>query len=256
MEPTRKSTAGDFFLHLGAIILLYVSFGSLITLLFNYINYLFPDALTDQSYYYDPYSSAIRFSLAVLIILFPFFWAASWKINSNLRAYPEKRELAVRKWLLYLNLFLALALVIGDLVVLVNTFLNGEITNRFVLKIVTVLVLAGLALLYYWLDLKGRYIDRPMIGHWFGIGAGVIVLASVVGGFFIIGSPTSQRLVRFDQEKTNDLQNIQWQVVSYWQTKQKLPGSLDALKDPISGQIIPVDKQTGAAYEYAAKTPP
>ncbi len=256
MEPTQKpkTTAKDFFFYLGTVLLLYVSFGSLLALLFNYIDYFFPDALSGGNYY-DPYSAAIRFSLAVLIILFPVFWVATWYLNKDLRANPEKEALGIRKWLLYLTLFAALGIIIGDLVVLVNTFLNGEITTRFVLKVLSVLILAGFALFYYWMDIKGKFIEKPALGRWLGIIAAIIVLASVVGGFFIIGSPASQRLARFDQQKVGDLQNIQWQVVNFWQAKRKLPQNLAELKDPISGQIIPVDGETGQAYEYSITGP-
>src|SRR3989344_1619757 len=247
-----KTTAKDFFVYLGTMVLLYVSFGSLLTLLFNYINYLFPDPLVER-YVFDPYSSAIRFSLAILIILFPVFWLANWYVNRDIRTNPEKQEIGIRKWLLYLTLFAAVAIIIGDLVVLVNTFLNGEITTRFILKVLSVLILSGLALSYYWLDLRGAYIERPILGRSFGIAAAVIVLGSVVGGFFIIGSPASQRLIRFDQQKVNDLANIQSQVVNFWQAKERLPQSLDELRDPVSGIIIPADPQLNQPYEYAVR---
>ncbi len=247
---TPKTTAKDFFVYLGTVILLYVSFGSLLNLLFNYINYFFPDLLTDSVYYYDPYTAAVRFSLAVLIILFPVFWFATYYTNKDLRAHPEKQELGIRKWLLYLTIFVASIIVIGDLVTLVNVFLNGEITTRFILKVGTVLILTGLTLLYYTWDLKGKYIEKPMVGRSLGVLMAVIVAASIIGGFFVIGSPASQRQIRFDQQKLSDLQNIQWQIVNYWQQKSKMPKTLSDLADPISGAVIPKDKETGKDYEY------
>ncbi|MDO8492603.1 MAG: DUF5671 domain-containing protein [bacterium] len=253
MEPTTKSktTARDFFLYLFAVIILYVSFGSLLSLLFDYINHLFPDALS----YTDPYSGSMRFSIAILIILFPIFLVTTWFLNKDLRGNPEKQDMGIRKWLLYLTLFVASGIVIGDLVTLVNTFLNGEITPRFILKVLAVLVLSGLALWYYLLDLRGKYLENPKLGHTFGIVAGLLVLVSIVGGFFITGSPQSQRLVRFDQQKVTDLSTIQWQVINYWQAKQKLPVTLLDLKDPLSGQIIPIDPQSKIAYEYKVMGP-
>lgn len=247
---TPKTTAKDFFVYLGTVVLLYVSFGSLVNLIFNYINYFFPDVLTDNYYYYDPYTAAVRFSLAVLIILFPVFWAATYYINKDLKEHPEKQEMAIRKWLLYLTLFIASVIVIGDLVTLVNTFLNGEITSRFILKVLAMLILAGFVLLYYGWDLKGKYIERPLLGRSLGVIAGIIVLVSVVGGFFVIGSPQSQRMIRFDQQKISDLQNIQWQIVSFWQQKEKMPKTLLELQDPLSGFTIPKDRESGKDYEY------
>lgn len=253
MESTTKvkTTAKDFFLHLFTMVLLYVSFGSLLSLLFDYINYAFPDALS----YADPYSGSMRFSIAILIILFPVFLFATWYLNKDLRSNPEKQDMGIRKWLLYLTLFAATGIVIGDLVTLVNTFLNGEITTRFTLKVLTILMMSGLVLWYYILDIKGSFMEKPMIGHSIGIIAGVVVVVSVVGGFFVIGSPSTQRLVRFDQQKIYDLQNIQYQVVNYWQQKQNLPQTLDDLKDSISEQVVPVDTQSGKPYEYSVIGP-
>ena len=48
----------------------------------------------------------------------------------------------------------------------------------------------------------------------------------------------------------SDLTNIQYQVVNYWQTKQKLPTALSDLNDPISGFTVPVDPQPEDSYSY------
>ena len=47
-----------------------------------------------------------------------------------------------------------------------------------------------------------------------------------------------------------DLQTVQWQIVNYWQSKEKLPPTLAELEDSISGFVVPTDKETGAVYEY------
>ena len=48
----------------------------------------------------------------------------------------------------------------------------------------------------------------------------------------------------------NDLQNIQRNLVGYYQKKGTLPATINELLDPISGVIIPEDPQTGLPYEY------
>mgnify|MGYP001589652765 FL=1 len=83
-----------------------------------------------------------------------------------------------------------------------------------------------------------------------GYAAGVLVLLSIIAGFFIMGSPSQVRLYRFDDQKVSDLQNIQWQIVNFWQQKERLPKSLDELEDPISGFIVPKDQQTGSSYVF------
>lgn len=68
----------------------------------------------------------------------------------------------------------------------------------------------------------------------------------------VIGSPADQRAYRFDEQRINDLQNIQSQVINYWQQKEVLPENLDTLKNPISNYMIPLDPEfnKGNVYEY------
>ncbi len=246
MQKTTFSPK-DFFLWLGTMVALYVSVGSFITLLFQYINVLFPDALTRG---YDPYSGSIRFAIASLIIIFPVYLLITRMINQDLRRHPQKREYGFRKWLIYITLFVAGVSIVGDLVTLVNYFLGGDVTARFGLKVLTVLVVAGSVFAYYLADLRGRWEKKEGTAKSIGIGTGLIVLVSVIAGFFIIGSPMAARDARFDTERVSDLQSIQWQLVSYWQSKTALPDDIAQLNDSIQGFVVPVDPETSTAYEY------
>ena len=78
----------------------------------------------------------------------------------------------------------------------------------------------------------------------------VIVAAAIITGFFIVGSPTTERLFRFDEQRIQDLQSIQWQITDYWQNKQKLPAELADLNDDLRGIKVPTDPESGANYEY------
>jgi hypothetical protein len=241
------TTPKDFFLYVGVMVALYVSAFSLLALLFNYINILFPDQL---DFYRGNFSSAVRFSIASLIIIFPTYLVLTNVLNKDLRRNPEKKSIWIRKWLIYLTLFIAGVTIIVDLIILVNTFLGGEITVRFGLKILSVLIVTGAVFGYYIQDLKGKWEREEKKAKMIGRVAALVVLIAIVSGFFIIGTPGTQRLVRFDEEKVNDLQNIQWQVVNFWQNKERLPKSLSEIEDPISSFVIPIDRQTGEEYGY------
>lgn len=245
---TSTFSPKDFFLWLGAMVALYVSVGSLATLLFNYINILFPDKL--QPTYYDPYSGAIRFSIAALVIVFPLFVSLMRLVHQEVRKNKEKSELGVRKWLVYLTVFVAGAFLAGDLIALVNTFLNGEITTRFVLKVAVVLVLAGSILWYYLEELRGMWQKNEALSKMLGGGAALVVLAAIVASFFVIGTPGDARAVRFDQQRVQDLQTLQWHVVEYWQAKDALPSELSDLVDSVRFADVPVDPDSGAQYGY------
>ena len=236
----------DFFLQLGIVVSLYASVIALINLLFQTIEYGFPDRL---AYYGDPYSSGIRTAIATLIIIFPLYLVLSAYMERLFAAAPEKRELAVRRWLLYFTLFVAGIAVIVDLVALVNAFLGGELTMRFFLKTLAVLVVAGGVFGFYLSDLR-RAAGAASKNKLWSIGAITLVILSMVSGFFIMGSPFAARERRFDDERVSSLQGIQWQIVNYYQTKAALPQTLTALEDSISGYRAPTDPESGEGYEY------
>lgn len=250
MEHNDKPavTPKDFFLWAGAMAALYVSVVSFLILLFEYIDRSFPDPVTNM--YVDPYSGAIRFAMASIIVLVPLTVVLLRLIRKDIEANPEKKQLWVRRWALVLTLFIAGATIAIDLITLINTFLGGEISIRFGLKVAVVLLVSAAGFMHFYADLKGYWQRHP--GRAQTVGGAFIALAflAIASGFFIIGSPTDIRLMRLDAQKEGDLNNIQWQVVNFYQTKETLPADLSELNDPLSGQVVPKDPQTGEAYEY------
>lgn len=249
MPPAKRNLPRDVFLHLFAMVTLYWSAISFITLCWQYINHFFPDALVDY-YSRASFSGSIRFAIASLIIVFPLFLLTAWVLNRIYAKESVVRESKIRKWLIYLTLFITSLVIIGDLIFVINTFLGGEITIRFILKALSVLVVAG-AIFAYYLDDVRRNVSSDLSKYIAGACA-IIVLVAVVGAFFIVGSPMKARAEQFDQQRVMDLQNIQWQVVNYWQRKGQLPNNLTDLNDSISGYTVPVDPETSIAYEYTA----
>jgi hypothetical protein len=250
MEETiiKRNIPRDLFLHLLAVVTLYWSAISFVTLVWQFINKVFPDTLKDM--YAGEYRlGLVRFSVSALIIVFPVFILVSRYLNTIYRREAVVRESKIRKWLIYLTLFIASLVIIGDLIGTINTLLGGEITVRFILKALSIIVVAGIVFGYYLDDVRRE--TPTKLAKPFAWVSGVLVLAVIIGAFFMVGSPNSARLVQFDQQKVNDLQNIQYQIVNYWQRKQVLPATLQDLEDPISGFKVPVDPQgVPARYEY------
>lgn len=250
MEDTQKNLPRDTFLYLLSIATLIASAVSLGVLLFQYVNIYYPDVL--QNYYIsaDSYKEPIRFALAGLVVLFPVFFWASRAIRKDIINFPEKRDLRLRKWLLYLTVFIAALVIIGDLVALINNYLQGDLTIRFLLKVASILFIAGSIFYYYYTQLREASSEGSYRMSLFPKLVSVIVAAAVIFGFYVAGSPQSQRSVRFDERRVSDLQSIQGQLVSYWQSKRALPPVLSALEDSISGYRAPQDPKTGKDYEY------
>ena len=243
----KKNTPRDLFLHLLAMVTLYWSAITFTTLLWQCINSFFPDALnafSSSSYY----SSLIRFSVSTLIIVFPVFILVSWYLNKIYRRETAVRDSKLRKWLIYITLFVASLVIIGDLITIINTFLGGEVQARFILKALSILLTAGMVFGYYLDDVRREAPAKS--AKYFAWISGTLVLIAIILAFFVIGSPNTARLLQFDQQKVSDLQNIQSQVVNYYQRKGAMPNSLADLNDTISGYVAPTDPQTKASYDY------
>lgn len=245
----KRNTPRDLFLHFFVIITLYWSTVSFITLIWQYINYFFPDVLEYNTYY--TFSGPVRFALSSLIVIFPLFLFLSFYLNKIYIKEPDVRDSKIRKWLIYFTLFVAGIVMTGDLVVVVNNFLSGEITTRFILKALTLFLISGIIFWYYLNDIKNKISEK--FNKYFSIIISLIILVSVIFGFIVFGSPSLARKIQFDERKISDLQNIQYQILNYWQTKKELPLSLEALKDPFLGYEPPKDPQTQNNYEYNIK---
>ncbi|HZZ99154.1 MAG TPA: DUF5671 domain-containing protein [Candidatus Paceibacterota bacterium] len=241
-----KNTPRDVFLYLLAIITLVASAISFGSLAYKLIDIRWPDVLHNFVNY-----AGMRMSLATLVIVFPVFVWVSWYLRKDVVHNPEKKDLRIRRWLMYLTVFIASLVIIGDLVALIYNFLQGELTVTFIWKVVTILLIAGASLFYYLAELRDLHYRRKMFS-WIV----VVVVAVIIGlGFYKAGSPQNQRLLNFDQQKTSDLQMIQDRLVYYWQQKAALPTALGQLNDPISGFNVPNDPQSGQAYQYQATGP-
>lgn len=246
-----KTTPKDFFLNLGAIIALYSSMIAVLNLIFSIINHLIPDNVNGIYAYFA--ANGIAWPISVLIIFVPLLYILGWFIHKDVSENPEKKQIWVRRWRIHLTLFLTGAAIATDLVVLVNVYLNGEVTARFIWKVLAVLVVCGAAFKYYFFTINDSFKISRLARQANAAAGIIIVLAAIIGGFLIVGSPSHQRALRFDAQRVNDLQNIQYQVLNYWQNKGKLPASLADMKNSFSG-YIPMDPDTKAQYEYSIKS--
>jgi hypothetical protein len=242
-----KTTPKDFFLWAGAMIALYGGVVAFISLIFDYINYVFPDPL---QYYSDPYSS-VSYEMAALIVLSPLFLILMRVIRRDIARDPSRGEIWVRRWALYLTVFAAGVVVVVDLITLLTTFLSGEdLTVRFLLKVLVVLLVAGAGFMHFYADIRGYWAKFPERARSVNWAVAALIVLSIVAGFFIIGTPQEARKYRFDEQKIVDLQSIQSQVVYYYQQKETLPQNLSELNDPLSYFSTPLDPQTGESYQY------
>jgi hypothetical protein len=244
-----QSTPKDFFLWLGAIVALYFSVGSLVTLLFTVID----QSMSMNVIGYDPYSGGMSFAIATLIIVFPLYIYLTRLNNKRMRTSSQETDSWARRWGIFLTLFLSGVGMIIDLVTLVYVFLQGEeITSAFLLKVIAILLIFGAVFYYYLKDIQGHWKVNEKLSKRIGVGVVAFVVVSIIGGFFIMGSPETQRTLRYDRDRINGLQSIQYEIINYYQNKQVLPESLEDMRDPLEGMgYFQRDPKTGEAYEYS-----
>jgi len=151
--PKRKPyvSAREAFMYLVMFTTLYVSAFNFGALLFSFINRAFPDTLNS---YESADLTGIRFSVAAIIIAFPLFLWLSTLLMKAIAKDPAKRGSKIRKWLSYVTLFIAAGVLIGDMIALIYNLLGGELTARFFLKVLTILLIAGMIFGYYLWDLR------------------------------------------------------------------------------------------------------
>ena len=148
-RPRPYLSAREAFLYLVLFSTLYLSAYNFGSLLFDFINRAFPDPAVREFG-----EDRMRWSVASLIIAFPVFLLVSRHIGRELIRNPVKRLSTIRRWLTYLTLFIAAGFLIGDLITLVYNLLGGELTARFVLKVIAVAVIAGTVFGCYLWDLR------------------------------------------------------------------------------------------------------
>lgn len=248
-QPSTKSSARDVFSHLLLIAMFVTGVVSFLTLLFQYINLQFPDIL-DSYWIRNAALDTLRGAISALLISWPVVIFMSWFIGKDLRSDTQKKHIWIRKWLLHLMLFVSSITIIIDLITLINTYLNGELTTRFALKVLSVLIVAVAVFWYYLWELKRDPIKQTRVTVFSAIGSVVVIVIAMVASFFVIGSPAEQRNIRLDQQRISDLQSIQSSLVGYWQDKELLPETLTELEDDLIGYYNPVDPESGDSYGY------
>src|ERR1017187_10363319 len=136
---------------------------------------------------------------------------------------------------MYLTLFLAGLVALGDSACLFYYLMSGDLTSRLLLKVAAVLVVAGGVLVFYVNALRRAPGPLPVAMRVFAYTTAAFAGALVIAGLVTAGSPSRAHLARLDQQRLRDLVSVQQKIVNYWEAKGELPASLDQLRDDVEG---------------------
>ena len=243
----ENQTPKHFVLQLGSLISLYISLGFLLSLLFGIINLKFPDA-TEGYWAIESASSAVRLGIAMVIVFFPTYLVLTRLVNKLRRKEQNSSYINLTKWLVYLSLLVGGGVLLGDLVAVIMTFLEGEVTARFVFKALAVLFVVGLAFHYYILDARGFWLKHESKSVMFGYGALLVAFVAVAFGLSYIETPTQVREMKLDETQVQDLQAIQWKIEEILTLSNTTPATLEEAYGVFEAPRAP---ETRPAYIYA-----
>jgi len=229
-------------------------------LAFSLIDHWLVDPLFSTPYYRgdDMYSAAA--SMASIFVAFPIYLLVSRAVLRDEGVHPEKLNSPVRKWLTYMALVIAACVFIGDLIAALTYLLRGEMTSRFLAKAFVVLVISGGVFFYYFGGLRRSEAEaqsKKGRDTWMAGLSALVVTGMVILGFVYIGAPRTQRTLRADGKRVQDLFQLTMKINGRWNKDHKLPEHLDefadaALADPVTREAYEYHVKEGSRYELCA----
>ncbi len=254
-----KSSTVDVVINLFSFVLLGIVASALGTLYFGIIEEMWPDTLLALGA--QNTTSSIHYAIAALLISFPLYVAVMRVWFRHFREDEGRRESRLSQWLTYVVLLIAAVTLVGDLIVTVFTFLQGEVTMRFFLKALTLFGIAGGVFGFYVLERKyiqyRQAIKRTAFQYFGAVVAGIILIGIGIG-FVVGGSPETARQRSFDAERVQNLASLSTCIEDFSRNLGALPLSLDQLVTSNATAYCSNfvnDPETGQAYAYRVVTP-
>jgi len=238
-----------YMLSLVALVFTGLSVGMIV---FQLINKYIPDI---ANIYQGSFSAdLLRFGISALIIAAPLYFIVSRLIYKNLYTGVLDKDAAVRKWLTYFILLASSVLMLGWLIAIINNFLNGELTLKFILKAVSSIIIALIAFSFYLYDIKREQVAnvKSNIIRLYFWGSLIIIVAVFTSALFIIETPKQARDRKIDTATINSFSQIDIAINDFYKKTDKMPESLAQLMadtNYLNDRDIK-DVETNEIYQY------
>lgn len=215
---------------------------------------------------YSSVDGQLKFAISALFISGPIFYLMSFLINKGLQNGELDKESGVRRWLTYFIILVSSLIILGVFIGIMTSFLSGELTTSFILKSLTMIVIAAAVFSFYFYDIKRAEVKGTnTIIRIFFISSASLVLIAFVAAWFFVESPRVARAKRLDQVLINNISSLESAVNSYYEKTKVLPDNLDQIKnspelyidmksfnDPETGAPIVYNKTSTSTFEFCA----
>lgn len=200
---------------------------------------------------------AVKFAISSIFAAAPVFYVVNVMIQKGLYKGELESGSGIRRWLTYLILFISSVFIIGWMIGIMNSFLNGEITLKFIFKALASLILASAIFGFYFYDIRrtetvGKK-DKTIKIFFYASMAAVVIL--FFAAFFIIESPASVNKRRIDEEIIRSFQGIDQCIHKYYKDNGELPPDLPTVREGCPFIVIHElkDPETGDMFGYNIK---
>lgn len=241
--------------NLFSFVLLGIVAGALIVLCFALINRSFPEP-NELFGEYAQIATAreIHRSIASLAIAFPLYaFAMRWWIMRFANG-GERSESRLTKWLTYIVLLITSLVIVCDLIAVVYSLLQGEMTMRFLLKVVVILGIAGIVFGFYLFERRSVQFAKAVprgVFKGFGWAATTLVLLAALVGYLSAGSPRVARSLAADSARAHDMDLLSGCLERHARDMGHLPGRLEQLERANAYANCPTyDRETRQRYGY------
>lgn len=252
MEQTQSQNAKFAFYYMLSLVSLIIMAVSVVAIGFQLINKHVPDLLNQFSGVYN--DDALKIAISALIIAAPIFYIMIWLIQKSLFVGVLDKEAGVRRWLTYFIMLVAAVVMIVWLIMTINSFLDGELTTKFILKALTAIFISAIIFTFYFYEIRrGQVVgqtSRLILTYFYGSLA--IILIAFIAALFNVESPTEARNRKLDNTIVMEFDTIDSAINQYYNDKKKMPESLDQLKEDynyITDETLS-DAATAKNYDY------
>ncbi|MFH1662045.1 MAG: DUF5671 domain-containing protein [Candidatus Falkowbacteria bacterium] len=227
MNTQNNAAKFAFFYMLSLVALIFMALSSGM-IIFQIINKNILDVI--DSYRSNFSSEQLKFAISALIISAPIYYFTMRQIFKNLVSGALEKDSEIRKWLTYFVLLVTSCVMIGWLIGTVNSFLDGELTTKFILKALTAIGISATVFSFYLYDIKRENVNvKDKIVQTFLYASLIAIIVVFTASLFTVESPTETRNRKLDEAILEKFDEIDRGMGEYYNSNKNLPENLDEL---------------------------